>query len=122
MTSIVSFFTVSGGVVTGRYPLADGEIGWSWSQHKAGYGVRNQVSKQHTAFIESRMDNTAPDVSVSLVEIFYNYPQTLRMPILLEFIPTPFRSTRMPSCRSRTCHHHLRRVNLGKRRGSPGAT
>ena len=86
---IVSFFTVSGGVVTARYPLADGESGWSWSQHKTGYGVRNQVSKQHTNFIESRMDNTAPDISVSLVEIFYNYPQTLRMPILLEFIPDP---------------------------------
>jgi hypothetical protein len=86
---IVSFFTVSGGVVTGRYPLADGESGWSWSEHKDGYGVRNQVSKQDTAFIESRMDNTAPDISVSLVEIFYNYPQTLRMPILMDFVPDP---------------------------------
>jgi len=35
------------------------------------------------------MDPTAPDVSVSLVEIFYNYPQTLKFPIFEAFIPDP---------------------------------
>ena len=35
------------------------------------------------------MDPSAPDVSVSLVEIFYNYPQTLRLPVFTEFIADP---------------------------------
>jgi hypothetical protein len=86
---VISFFTVEHSVITGRYPLADGENGWSWSQHEVGYGIRNHNSKQASSFILGRMDPTAPDVSVSLVEVFYNYPQTLRMPFFLEFIPDP---------------------------------
>jgi hypothetical protein len=86
---IVSFFTVEGGAITSRYPVADGQSGWSWSQHKVGYGVRNKASKQTSAFVLSRMDPTAPDVSVSLVEIFYNYRQTLRLPVFTEMIPDP---------------------------------
>ena len=79
---VVSFFTVSGGVITNRYPLTSGQNGWSWSEHATGYLVRNQNSDQSSTFIASRMDSTAPDVSVSLVEIWYNYPQTLRNPML----------------------------------------
>jgi hypothetical protein len=86
---VVSFFTVEGSAITGRYPLADGEAGWSWSAHEVGYGTRNQTSRQDSAFILSRMDATAPDVSVSLVEVFYNYPQTLRLPVFTEFIADP---------------------------------
>jgi hypothetical protein len=86
---VVSFFTVEGGAITGRYPTADGENGWSWSEHELSYSVRNHISKQTSSFILGRMDPTAPDVSVSLVEVFYNYPQTLRMPFFLEFIPDP---------------------------------
>jgi hypothetical protein len=86
---IVSFFTVEGSAITGRYPLADGENGWSWSEHELGYGIRNHASKQSSSFILSRLDPTAPDVSVSLVEVFYNYPQTLRMPFFMQFIPDP---------------------------------
>jgi hypothetical protein len=86
---LVSFFVVEHGAITSRYPVADGENGWSWSQHYAGYGIRNHTSKQSSSFILSRMDPSAPDVSVSLVEIFYNYHQTLRMPMFLQFIPDP---------------------------------
>ncbi len=78
---VVSFFKVSGGVIEQRYPDTSGENGWSWSEHAAGYLTRNHVSQQTSAFITSRMDATAPDVSVALVEIYYNYPQTLKNPI-----------------------------------------
>jgi hypothetical protein len=86
---VISFFVVSGGAVTGRYPTADGQRGWSWSQHQAGYGVRNHDSMQTATFIAGRMDSTAPDVSVSLVEIFYDYPQTIRLLAFLKFVPDP---------------------------------
>jgi len=86
---IVSFFTVESSAIMDRYPLEDGQSGWSWSEHEAGYGVRNRSSQQTSEFILSRMDPTAPDVSVSLVEIFYNYPQTLRLPVFTKMIPDP---------------------------------
>ena len=86
---VISFFVVSGGDVVGRYPEEDGDSGWSWSEHTTGYAARNHVSQQSTAFIRSRMDATAPDVSVSLIEIFYNYPQTLKLLAFVKFIPDP---------------------------------
>jgi hypothetical protein len=86
---IVSFFTVEGGVITARYPTEEGENGWSWSANKVGYGVRNHISKQTSAFVASRMIASAPDVSVSLVEVFFNYPQTVRLPVFLELVPDP---------------------------------
>ncbi len=86
---VVSFFTVEGAAITGRYPLLDGENGWSWSAHEAGYGLRNKASRQDSNFILSKMDASAPDVSVSLVEIFYNYRQTLRLPVFTQFIADP---------------------------------
>ena len=105
---VVSFFTVeeSGGLssITKRYPLTEAEHGWSWAQngddtgaanskcHDPGLGgTRNPstYSKQSSAFVQSRMDSTAPSVSVSLVEIFYNYPQTLRLPVFEQMIPDP---------------------------------
>jgi hypothetical protein len=96
---VISFFTVSGAAISGRYPLTEGENGWSWSAHGgwsdeshcllgAG-GTRNHVSRQSSGFILSRMDPTAPDVSVTLVELFYNYPQTLKMPFFMLFVPDP---------------------------------
>ncbi len=96
---VISFFTVTNGAISGRYPLSDGESGWSWSAHGgwsdeshcvlAGSGTRNHVSQQTSAFILSRMDPSAPDVSVALVEVFYNYPQTLKMPVFEQLIPDP---------------------------------
>ena len=96
---VISFFTVEGSVITGRYPLDQGQNGWSWSANGGwsdeahcilgSTGPRNHASLQSSGFILSRMDPTAPDVSVSLVEIFYNYPQTLKFPIFEAFIPDP---------------------------------
>ncbi len=97
---VVSFFTVEGGTITGRYPVADGENGWSWAENGdfidenpncdiEGTGTRNANSKQTIADVQARLDPTAPDVSVSLVEIFYNYPQTLRAPFYEQFFPDP---------------------------------
>jgi hypothetical protein len=97
---VISFFAVKNGVITGRYPTADGQKGWSWRQHGDVYptgscltwngdGTRNANSKQASSFIASRMDSTAPDVSVALVEVFYNYPQTLKAPFFAQAFPDP---------------------------------
>ncbi len=74
---VISFFGVTGSDAV-RFPDADG-----WSR----YG--NQVSKISTAEIESRLDSSAPSTGVLLIEIFYNYPQTLNLPIFSNIIPNP---------------------------------
>jgi hypothetical protein len=86
---VISFFVVSGGHVAGRYPTADGQSGWSWSEHKLGYLARNHDSLQTSTFIDGRLTHDAPDVSVSLVEVFYDYPQTLKLVAFLQFVPDP---------------------------------
>jgi len=96
---VISFFVVSHGAISGRYPLADGENGWSLSAH-GGWtdenncvtgttGTRNHNPLQSSSFILSRMDSSAPDISVALVEVFYNYPQTLKFPIFEQTVPDP---------------------------------
>ena len=47
-------------------------------------------SQQSTASIQSQMtDCNAPAVSLLLVEIFYNYPQTLKAPFYEQVFPDP---------------------------------
>ncbi len=84
---VISFFVNVGGVLV-RYPVSEGENGWSWSEHMKT-GLRNQNSKQDTATVSGRMDPTAPYLSVLLVEVIYNYPQTLKLPVFQQFIPDP---------------------------------
>jgi len=48
-----------------------------------------QSSHFHTADIQSRMDASAPNTGVVLVEIFYNYPQLLKLPVLTSIIRDP---------------------------------
>lgn len=74
---VVTFFSVGDGIYV-RYPNDDG-----WSV----YG--NQVSKLTNAEIQSRLDSTAPPTGVLLVEIFYNYPQVLKLPIFTAFVQDP---------------------------------
>ena len=78
---VVTFFSVGvigGNKVYDRYPNDDG-----WS----AYG--NQVSKLSDVEIQDRVDWTAPNTGVLLVEIFYNYPQVLKLPIFTAFVPDP---------------------------------
>jgi hypothetical protein len=74
---VISFFSVGSGVYI-RYPNIDG-----WSV----YG--NQVSKLTDAEIQSRLDNSAPPTGVLLIEIFYNYPQVLKLPVFTVFVQDP---------------------------------
>lgn len=78
---VVTFFSVGvigGNRVFDRYPNDDG-----WS----AYG--NQVSKLSDVEIQSRLDWSAPNTGVLLVEIFYNYPQVLKLPVFTAFLPDP---------------------------------
>jgi hypothetical protein len=96
---VISFFAVKSGSIVSRVPVAEAERGWSWRQNGdvytdspcswAGDGTRNQSSKQTQAFVQSRIDPSAPDVSVALVEVFYNYPQTLKAPFFEQVFPDP---------------------------------
>jgi hypothetical protein len=86
---VISIFAITDTNVC-RYPTSgSGSDGWSWSKNDQGRATANHVSQQSTAFIQSRMDSTAPAVSVLLVEIYYNYPQTLKAPFYEQFFPDP---------------------------------
>jgi len=74
---VISFFSVSGGSAT-RFPDSNG-----WSR----YG--NSVSQFSTADIEARLNGGAPATGVLLVEIFYNYWQTMNLPIFSNVVPNP---------------------------------
>lgn len=71
-----------------RYPSY--ENGWSWREHIEGYAdEHNHTSEQDSASIQSRMDPGAPPVSLTLVEMFYNYAQTLKAPFYDKAFPDP---------------------------------
>lgn len=74
---VISFFSVGNGVYV-RYPDNDG-----WSANKI------QVSKLSNAEIQSRLDSGAPPTGVLLIEIFYNYPQVLKLPVFTMFVRDP---------------------------------
>jgi hypothetical protein len=93
---VLSFFTVAGDPATcvrqiTKYPTY--ENGYSWSEkgdgNWLGNGTRNKESQQTILTIQSKMDSCAPPVSVFLVEVFYNYPQTLRAPFYEQVFPDP---------------------------------
>jgi hypothetical protein len=70
-----------------RYPSY--ENGWSYREHHDGFTTNNHTSAQSSAYIQGGMDPSAPPVSVLLVEIYYNYPQTLRAPFFEQVFPDP---------------------------------
>jgi hypothetical protein len=74
---VITFFTVGSGVYI-REPNLNG-----WSV----YGT--QVSKFSDAEVQSRLDASAPPAGVLMVEIFYNYPQKLRLPVFTQLVPDP---------------------------------
>ena len=74
---VISIFSVGDGVYV-RYPDNNG-----WSANKI------HVSKLSNAEIQGRLDSSAPPTGVLLVEIFYNYPQVLKLPIFTVFVQDP---------------------------------
>ncbi len=74
---VISFFSVTNGNVV-RFPDEDG-----WSR----FG--NHDTQFPSADIEARLDSSAPATGVLLVEIYYNYWQTLNLPIFSNIIPNP---------------------------------
>lgn len=74
---VVSFFSVADGIYI-RYPDDNGRSRYL-----------NQVSKLTNAEMQSRIDNSAPPTGVLLVEIFYNYPQVLKLPVFTVFVRDP---------------------------------
>jgi len=74
---VITFFSVGSGIYV-RYPDNDG-----WPVYN------NQVSKLTDAEIQSRLDSTAPPTGILLVEIFYNYPQVLKLPVFTVFVQDP---------------------------------
>ena len=74
---VISFFSVGDGIYV-RYPDDNG-----WAANKL------QVSKLTNAEIQSRLDSSAPPTGVLLVEIFYHYPQVLKLPIFTMFVRDP---------------------------------
>jgi hypothetical protein len=85
---LISFFIKYNNGAFIRYPQYEGENGWSWGEEMTT-GTRNQNSRLSTSDIQGRMDPAAPNMHVLLVEVVYNYPQTLRLPIFQQFIPDP---------------------------------
>jgi hypothetical protein len=75
---VISVFSVAGSDIA-RLPDEDG-----WSR----YG--NHVSNFTTAEVLSLLDVQAPPSGILLVEIFYNYPQVLELPLFADFLnPIP---------------------------------
>jgi hypothetical protein len=74
---VVSFFSVADGYYV-RFPNDQG---------KSRY--LTQVSKLTNAEIQSRLDSTAPPTGVLLIEIFYHYPQVLKLPVFTIFVQDP---------------------------------
>ncbi len=83
---VISIFVVANGNFC-RYPSGT-ENGWSWSQNVEGLGSPNHISAQSSATIQSQLTASA-EVSALLVEIFYNYNQTLKAPFYEQFFPDP---------------------------------
>ena len=74
---VITFFSVGEGVYE-RYPNPQG-----WSV------LGTQTTKLSDAEVQSRLDSSAPPTGVLLVEIFYHYPQVLKLPIFTVFVQDP---------------------------------
>jgi len=105
---LVSVFSLNAsGAVVDRYPSASG---WSLCANYAGFtsyltsqgisipeavsgsgwgSCTPGASKLSTAEVTSRLVNGAPATGAVSVEILYNYPQLLKLPVLTSVIPDP---------------------------------
>jgi hypothetical protein len=106
---VISVFSVSGGSIV-RFPSANG---WSLCAHYASFaayfpvltppeavpeglralgwrtGCTARSSQLTTSDVLSRLDPSAPNSGVLVVEVFYNYPQLLKLPVITSVIPDP---------------------------------
>lgn len=104
---VISVFTVGGpsSPTIVRWPLGEA-FGWNLcenstdtnimtpAEHAArwnscGAWVVNTRSKFTEAQVLNRMIAGAPGAGVVLVEVFYNYPQLLKLPVFEQMIPDP---------------------------------
>ncbi|NCP88059.1 MAG: hypothetical protein CO094_13255 [Anaerolineae bacterium CG_4_9_14_3_um_filter_57_17] len=74
---VISVFGARGNSLV-RFPTSAG-----WSKFST------QTSKFTNAEISARMDATAPNTGILLVEIFYHYEQILKLPFLTQFVGDP---------------------------------
>jgi hypothetical protein len=74
---VISVFSVGDGVYI-RYPDDDG-----WAANKL------ESTRLSNAEVQSRLDSSAPPTGVLLIEIFYHYPQILKLPIFTVFVRDP---------------------------------
>jgi hypothetical protein len=82
---IISVYGVGGGRVLGRFPknLPPPSLSGQWRK----WG--NHTSTFSNADIQSRLLTSAPNTGVVVVEIFYSYPQLLKLPWITPFVPDP---------------------------------
>ena len=94
---LISVFTVSGSSIT-RWPIGYSN-GWDICENR-GEPTLNLVpakwsscthrnSHFSTLQMLSLMDPLAPGSGIVLVEVYYNYPQLLKLPIFAQVIPDP---------------------------------
>lgn len=74
---VISVFGVRGSTVV-RFPNSNG-----WSKFST------QTSNFTNAEISARLDASAPNTGILLVEIFYHYEQILKLPFLTQFVGDP---------------------------------
>lgn len=78
---VISFFSVDlGKGIFVRYPL---NAGGYWSV------LGEKGTKFSDADMKSRIDSSAPPTGVLLIEIYYNYPQVLKLPLFTAFVRDP---------------------------------
>ena len=94
---LISVFTVSGGSIT-RWP--DGYVnGWDVCDNRGFFttildtttwsSCTHRNSHFTTLQVLGLMDPGAPGSGIVLVEIYYNYPQILKLPVFAQAIPDP---------------------------------
>jgi hypothetical protein len=96
---IISVFSVFGSSIV-RFPIGYAN-GWSVCGNKALAAFASDLnsanwtscseknSKFSTPQILAIMNSTAPGSGVLLVEVYYNYPQLLKLPVFEQVIPDP---------------------------------
>jgi hypothetical protein len=96
---VISVFSVGGSNIQ-RWP-AGYVYGWSLCSNHSDAAFAsdldpadwNSCTAQHSQFtslqVLALMNNNAPNTGVLLVEIFYNYPQMLKLPVFEQVIPDP---------------------------------
>jgi hypothetical protein len=87
---VISAFSVAGGVVTARFPDADG---WPYSVDQCALPECLVPSARPSGFssadVQAMLDPAAPNTGVVLVEVFWNYDMILALPWITAFVEDP---------------------------------